>query len=53
MGLIAALHLSLFGAPVFTLLLSSLISDLNIGAWPECWVSVKFLPNPHPSERVG
>jgi len=35
-------HLSLFGMPFLALLLPSLISGPDLGAWPDCWVSVEF-----------
>jgi len=35
--------LSLSGAPSLALLLPFLTSGPNLGAWPDCWVSVEFL----------
>jgi len=39
-------HLSFSGAPSLALLLSFLTSGPDLGAWPDCWVSVEFLHAP-------
>jgi len=36
-------HLRLSGAPSLALLLPFLTSGPDLGAWPDCWVSVEFL----------
>jgi len=39
-------HPSLSGASSLTLLFPFLTSALDLGAWPDCWVSVEFLHAP-------
>jgi len=40
------MHLSLSGTPSLALLLQFFICVPDIGAWPDCWVSVEFLHTP-------
>jgi len=46
--LLIVLHLSLSGAPFLALFLPFLTSGPDLGARPDCWVSVKFLHAPIP-----
>jgi len=46
-------HLSGSSAPFLAVLLPYLISDPDHGAWPDCWVSAKFLRVPKPRKEVG
>jgi len=48
-----ALHQSLFSVPFLVLPLLSLLSDSDLKAWPDCWVSVDFLLSPIPSVVIG
>jgi len=41
-------HPSLSGAPFSAQVLPFLNSGANLGAWPDCWVSVEFLHAPIP-----
>jgi len=45
-------HLTLSGALFLELLLSLLISGPDLGAWPDCWVSVEFLHAPIPRKGM-
>jgi len=45
-------HPSLSGAPS-SALLPFLTSDPDLGAWPDCWVSVEFLHTPIPRKGLG
>jgi len=46
-------HPSLYGVPSSAPLLPLLTSGPDLGAWPDCWVSVEFLHAPIPQMGSG
>jgi len=46
-------HLNLSGMPSLALLLPFLTSDPDLGKWPDCWVSMEFLPTSIPRKESG